>query len=396
MKNIHLLHARCTIESAFASGSAGKAVLQLLSAGSALWLSCFAASDGDWPIALIALALPLFTVPLWRGLLWTTSHPSVLPLRPWIAKAIEGMVFVILSLVPMMALWACVFISFDGPVSLQDLFGPMIVVVVSLSLAAAIAQLSVIRLPVVLWGLIALPGLGGALLGVQLVTDGPNTLVIVALSVVGTALLLGALYATFSTALALSRRIQRRGADARPGFLDRLDRDFIRQFLATLVFVDGLTVLGWVAVLHSRDTVVAATMSGDNSPHALIGGIVMILPLVPRFMTIDTQLGVGLYRSFESPDAWHLLPVQPDQLRRRLALLWVVPLSTAMGIDLVFVSLYSTDLGWLSGLLSVSLWSSGVLLVLGLLVFIRLPRGAAKNTSNPNTGPNVASPRTSA
>lgn len=377
--SIHLLHARATATAAFSAGSAWKATLQLLSAGSAMTLASFTISD-DWPIALIALALTLASVPLWRGLLWTNSSPSMLPLRPWIARAIEGMVFVLLSLLPMLGIWAYLSVSFADFAPWKELIhAPIIVAAASLTLAALSAQFSAIRLPVAVWATIALPGLGGTLIVIQLLTSGPNTLAIVALCAVGIALAGGVLIAAFSTAQRLSRRVESIGPEFRLGLHARLQRDFTRQLLRSTVLVGGFTMLGWVLVIQSRESMVAATLSGERDVmQSVLGSIIIVLPLMARFMVIDAQLGVRLSHSMSTPAAWQLLPVHPDQLRRRLGMLWALPVLSAMLIDLVCLSFFATGLGWLEGLLSTSFWLSVALLVFGLLVFARLPRGAGQ------------------
>ena len=374
-----LLHARATATAALSAGSAGKAILQLLSAGSALFLASLTIGDDEWPIALVAVALPLLSVPLWRGLLWTSDGPSPLPLQPWLARTIEGMVFMLLSLLVMLGLWGCLSFSLSDLAAWPGLHrGPLIVTVLVLPVVGWSAQLTAIRLPVAIWATIALPGLGGALIGIQLLTDGPNTLAIAALCAVGVALVSGVLIATFTAARRLTRRIESIGADFRLGLRDRLQRDFIRQLLRSLVIVNGLTILGWSLVIYTRERIVGATLSGEQEVVPMVlGSLIIVLPLVARFMTIDAQLGVRLSHSMATPAAWQLLPIHPDQLRLRLGLLWSLPVLSAMLIDLACYALYATGVGWLEGLLSTSLWLSVALLVFGLLVFMRLPRSTS-------------------
>lgn len=378
--SILLQHARATATAAFSPGSAGKAILHLLSAGSALFLASLTTGDDDWPITVIALALTLFSVPLWRGLLWTSSSPSLLPMQPWVARAIEGMVFMLLSLILMLGLWSCLAFAWDGLAPWREFFPrPLIMIAISLPLAGLSAQLTAVRLPLAIWATIALPGLGGILIGLQLLTDGPNTLAIAALCAVGLALASGVLIATLTVARRLSRRVESIGSDFRLGLRDRLQRDFIRQLLRSIVIVNGLTILGWALVIYTRESMVAATLSSDQDVVSMVlGSLIIALPIGARFMAIDAHLGVRMSHSMATPVAWQLLPVDPEQLRRRLGVLWGLPVLSAMLIDLLYFALYATELGWLKGLLSTSLWFSVALLVFGLLVFARLPRGAGR------------------
>ena len=386
--SLFFVHARATLAAAFGPASRAKAVALVFSVGFALFCcSLMLAEVGSTDAALtvmeaflfvLVFGLSMMAVPLWRGLLWSSDGPVVLPLRPRAAGAVEGSVFALLTLIPMGALWATFWVAMGHAIQQGTslllpalLFQGPIVGGVFLLSAPAAAQMRSLKASKAMWVLLALPGLAGLTLGAGLATD-QSTPLYMTIAIMG----VFAAVLTFMGATRLAKYLVNRAdteALSRPGRLDRLAIDSRNDIIRSMAMTAVLSLLGWLVL----GTFVSGMVDQSVSEHPLQswwGGMIVILPLLPRLSLTGTQLGI---RRSDTPtlQAWSILPVHAEQMRRHMLVMVLAPLATGLLVDIAYVALQSDPLDWLSAIAKVNIAASilcGVLV--GGATYTRLPR----------------------
>ena len=372
--NLIMTHARAVLITATSSEEWWKGGLLVLSVGFALSCAMLVAADLDL-LFLLFFGLSLAAVPLWRGLLWTSDEPGLLPLRPRVAAAVEGGLFALLSLLPMSVIWAALWWAIhDTALSAEQASIEMFAQAATVGglfvvTAPAIALLPPRRVPLVLWTILAIPGLAGVLLSFGLITDGSVAILYYTMTSTGLVLALLAVVGAMWLARRLTAR-QETAAAVRPGRLDRLTVD-TRRHLVRSILLSGVLTLGTWLLLHE---VVSAVEPAHNPINTWYGGLLVVLPLLPRLLLMTERLGI---RQSEVPSlaAWALLPVHPDALRARLMVLMIAPLAAGIAVDVGAALLLTDSLQWISTIALVHILASllcGALL--GGLTLARLPR----------------------
>lgn len=395
--NILICHARGTFAAAFNQVNRWKAILLVLSVG--LGLFCFSLSVSalvDAPLSsfdrvpvvpVLIMGLTLGGVPLWRGLLWTTSGPTALPIRPRTAAAVEGLVFTAVSNVPHLCMWfAFGWALSDGAgveLSQTDIMTTMLQVgatVVCFGLVAPIvAQLSGHKIPTALWTLLALPATTGILLTLTLAADGPSVLLEIAAVIMCT--FLGGL-GLFCAIWMTGRTTGENTSEAvlvREGRLDRFAMDTRQHLIRRVVTAGLLTLAGWTVLDVFLNDIV-----GDAQFRLLLepwAGLLVLIPLLPRLVLLDAPMGFRI-SEVPQPSAWSLLPVDPTALRRRMLVLSLAPLATAAVVDFAVILFRRDSVEWLTSVATVNMATSLVMSVaLGTLILLRMPKTPHQQTA---------------
>lgn len=372
-----LTHAAASLRVAGSRGNRAQAAVLVLSAGFGLFLLSAAVADRALGLLVLVLALTAATVPLWRGVLWTPGPRAPLPLSGRLQAATEALCFALLALLPAAALLAALFLATTGPRELGQALAQLgLTALIFLPAAAGAGLLRPRQAPLVVWVLVALPGLAGTALGLGIAADGPPLLLELTVLAVGIALVGGTLQGTLWLASALAVRLEPGGKRLRPGRADRLAHDTRRQLVLSLPLVVLGTAGAWLLLSQLEARLAGISVDGAPGGHAAAAGFVVVLPLLPRAMALVSQLGVSLQLSVEQSQSWRLLPVDPRDLRRSLAALALGPLLVGTLTDLVAVALLATPLTWLPDLAEVMHFATGCLaLCVGLMLW-RLPRRA--------------------
>jgi len=317
-------------------------------------------------------------VPLWRGLLWSDSGPVLLPIRPRVAAALEGMTFAALAGIPLVLGWLAFWWNLGesvGPeVNAMGSVGPVVVAEgLFVACAAVAAQFDGRRAPLTIWCLVALPGLAGAAVFAAFMAD-DSAFILIAAAIGSLFLVAGALFGAAKVARRLATR-RTAVPGVRQGRLDRLAIDARAEIIRVVLISGILTLAAWFGVEVFLDQVVGATRA-NTLFSSILGGLVVILPMLPRIQLLDAQLGI---RRSEVPtlDAWSLLPVHPRALRTRMIALVVAPLMTGAVVDVGFAFFRADAQGWIQGMALVHFAASLVLAVVGGgFTMARLPRSA--------------------
>ena len=392
--SLFFVHARATFAAASAPANRAKALALLLSVGFMLFCCSLmlvemqstdaAPSVMDALLFVLIFGLSTMAVPLWRGLIWSSSGSVVLPIRRRVADAVEGGVFALLTLIPLGALWA-VFWSAVPPVLMvtstvgssihatmaeavrqdpsQDATRMLLQGAIAGGLfllsAPVAAQLRLQTASKMMWALFALPGLAGIILSAGLSTR-QSSAVYITVSLLGVFASVLVLVGATRIARHVARRPHTHGG-TRPGRLDRLAVDNRRDLIRSMTLTTVLTLLGWLLLSTLVNQMVDQTLSG-NPLQSWWGGLLVILPLMPRLSLLGTQLGI---RMTDAPDAqaWSILPVHPTDLRRRMLAAISAPLAVGLLIDIAFVTLQPDPLDWLYAIAKVNVAASVICMV---------------------------------
>ena len=385
--SLFFVHARATLAAASGPASRAKALALVLSVGFALFcctlmLSEVGAREGaptvmEALIFVLVFGLSMMAVPLWRGLLWSSDGPVVLPLRPRAADAVEGGVFALLAVIPMGALWITFWSAFvdtiqeEAPEMLPVLlFQAAAIAGVFLLGAPAAAQIRAKTASKLTWLLFALPGLAGLMLGAGLATDQESalygTVALLGVFAAGLAWLGATRLARFAVSRAHTQTL------SRPGRLDRLVLDSRKDIIRSTATTAVLSVIGWLMLSGFLNGMINQSVSG-HPLQSWWGGLLVILPLAPRLSLIGAQLGIR-QTDTPSPQAWSILPVHPTQIRRHMLAMIIAPLATGLLVDIAFVSTQHDPLDWLLAIAKVNVAASVLCGLLGGATITRLPR----------------------